>query len=67
MFWVAPELLRLPSASLLGTKEGDIYSCAIIMQEVVFREPPFFTVNMEPQGKLFFYFILWNNNYRYKE
>ncbi|KAK5973885.1 Receptor-type guanylate cyclase gcy-5 [Trichostrongylus colubriformis] len=37
MLWVAPEHLRLPETSPRASKEGDIYSFAIIASEVVTR------------------------------
>ncbi|XP_033638736.1 atrial natriuretic peptide receptor 1-like [Asterias rubens] len=39
MLWKAPELLKDPTKG--PTKEGDIYSLAIIMQEVIMRGVPF--------------------------
>ena len=50
--WWAPELLRMreqrPPA---GTEEGDIYSLSIIMQEIIFRDSPFFIDTESPDGK----------------
>lgn len=42
--WTAPELLRMPADTrpLYGTQKGDVYSFAIIVQEVVYRAQPFF-------------------------
>ncbi|XP_071788533.1 atrial natriuretic peptide receptor 1-like [Asterias amurensis] len=40
LLWNAPELLRAPTKNK-PTREGDIYSVGIIMQEVVMRGPPF--------------------------
>ncbi|VDD85654.1 unnamed protein product [Enterobius vermicularis] len=37
--WTAPELLR--QSNNIGTKEGDIYSFAIICSEIVTKKPPF--------------------------
>ncbi|XP_043560913.1 retinal guanylyl cyclase 2-like isoform X2 [Chiloscyllium plagiosum] len=39
--WTAPEILRKPNPLMNGTFKGDIYSFAIIMQEVVIRGPPY--------------------------
>ncbi|XP_048092851.1 retinal guanylyl cyclase 2-like isoform X2 [Alosa alosa] len=44
MLWTAPELLRSPRAS--GTFAGDVYSCAIIIQEVITRSAPFCMMDM---------------------
>uniref|UniRef100_A0A3Q4BHK4 Guanylate cyclase n=1 Tax=Mola mola TaxID=94237 RepID=A0A3Q4BHK4_MOLML len=42
LLWTAPEILRIPGQpGLCGTMPGDVYSFAIIMQEVVIRGPPF--------------------------
>ncbi|XP_069060000.1 retinal guanylyl cyclase 2-like isoform X2 [Pleurodeles waltl] len=41
LFWTAPELLRDQSLARRGTFKGDIYSFAIILQEVVVRGPPY--------------------------
>ncbi|XP_061565670.1 retinal guanylyl cyclase 2 isoform X2 [Cololabis saira] len=41
LLWTAPELLRNGFPGLHGTPTGDVYSFAIIMQEVVVRGPPF--------------------------
>lgn len=40
--WTAPELLRLPRLPSKGSQLGDIYSFAIIMQEVITRNQPFY-------------------------
>ncbi|XP_047440657.1 retinal guanylyl cyclase 2 isoform X8 [Mugil cephalus] len=41
LLWTAPEILRSGQPGLHGTLSGDVYSFAIIMQEVVIRGPPF--------------------------
>ena len=51
--WTAPELLSLPqSTQLSGSKPGDVYSFAIIVQEIVFRQAPFFidSCALKPEG-----------------
>ena len=54
MFWTAPELLR---DGVHGgenkTGKGDVYSFAIILQEIIYRAPPFHAcneTNMIPKG-----------------
>ncbi|XP_061525053.1 retinal guanylyl cyclase 2 isoform X3 [Phycodurus eques] len=46
LLWTAPELLRGPQPGLRGTLPGDVYSFAIITQEVVIRGPPFCTLDL---------------------
>ncbi|XP_072255463.1 retinal guanylyl cyclase 1 [Pyxicephalus adspersus] len=41
LFWTAPELLRDPLVNHKGTYRGDVYSFAIIMQEVIIRGGPY--------------------------
>uniref|UniRef100_A0A670HRB6 Guanylate cyclase n=1 Tax=Podarcis muralis TaxID=64176 RepID=A0A670HRB6_PODMU len=41
LLWTAPEILRNPAMSPKGTIKGDVYSFAIILQEVVLRGPPY--------------------------
>ncbi|KAF6730676.1 Retinal guanylyl cyclase 2 [Oryzias melastigma] len=41
LLWTAPEVLRSGQAGVHGTLTADVYSFAIIMQEVVIRGPPF--------------------------
>uniref|UniRef100_H3C262 Guanylate cyclase n=1 Tax=Tetraodon nigroviridis TaxID=99883 RepID=H3C262_TETNG len=49
LLWTAPEILRMPGQpGVYGTLPGDVYSFAIIMQEVVIRGPPFCTLNLSP-------------------
>ncbi|XP_039272444.2 atrial natriuretic peptide receptor 1-like [Styela clava] len=42
MVWTAPELLRDDNASLKGTQKGDVYSFAIIVQEILYRKGAFY-------------------------
>ncbi|XP_056140619.1 retinal guanylyl cyclase 1 [Lampris incognitus] len=46
LLWTAPELLRNPSLKRKGTYHGDVYSFAIIMQEVISRCAPFCMLDM---------------------
>ena len=41
LLWTAPELLRMKPRPERGTQAGDVYSFAIVLQEIIFREPPF--------------------------
>ena len=58
--WTSPELLRMHNPPLEGTQKGDVYSFAVICQEIVYRNGPFYVENMDlsPKGKLFFIFYL---------
>uniref|UniRef100_A0A4W5RIW3 Guanylate cyclase n=1 Tax=Hucho hucho TaxID=62062 RepID=A0A4W5RIW3_9TELE len=47
--WVAPELLRNSKLMKRGTFHGDVYSFAIIMQEVIARCAPFCMLDMPPK------------------
>ncbi|KAJ0021849.1 hypothetical protein NQD34_009339 [Periophthalmus magnuspinnatus] len=50
LFWTAPEFLRDLPSSRRGTYKGDVYSFAIILQEVVVRGPPYCMLGLPPQG-----------------
>lgn len=50
LLWKAPELLRNPHSPIRGTQEGDIYSFAIILFEIIGRKGPYGGVNLEPKG-----------------
>jgi len=41
LLWVAPELLRRDQNLNKGSQKGDVYSFAIIMQEIILRAKPF--------------------------
>ncbi|XP_074479342.1 retinal guanylyl cyclase 2 [Sebastes fasciatus] len=49
LLWTAPEILRSRQPELHGTHFGDVYSFAIIMQEVVVRGPPFCMMDMSAE------------------
>ncbi|XP_066555667.1 retinal guanylyl cyclase 2 [Amia ocellicauda] len=49
LFWTAPELLRDLDISRKGTCKGDVYSFAIILQEVVVRGPPYCMLGLTPE------------------
>ncbi|KAK2911884.1 hypothetical protein Q8A67_004017 [Cirrhinus molitorella] len=48
-FWTAPEILRNPNLKKKGTYPADVYSFAIIMQEVISRCAPFCMLDMPPE------------------
>lgn len=52
--WTAPELLRLIDPPPEGTQKGDVYSFAVICQEIMYRNGPFWIENMDisPHGLL---------------
>ncbi len=51
LLWTAPELLRHRSPPPYGTQRGDVYSFAIILQEIIFHTSPFFATELTPKGK----------------
>uniref|UniRef100_A0A915I7X1 guanylate cyclase n=1 Tax=Romanomermis culicivorax TaxID=13658 RepID=A0A915I7X1_ROMCU len=50
LLWTAPELLRMENRPPGGTQPGDIYSFAIIVQEIIARDIPFGAFHKTPQG-----------------
>lgn len=50
LFWMAPEFLRDLSITRKGTYKGDVYSFAIILQEVVVRGPPYCMLGLSAEG-----------------
>ena len=50
--WTAPELLRMKRSDrpMYGTKAGDVYSFAIIMQEIETRDEPFAKNELDSKG-----------------
>ena len=57
LLWTAPELLRDPDMLRKGTFKGDIYSFAIILQEVVVRGPPYCMSELSAEGRQLFQYI----------
>ncbi|KAL2096445.1 hypothetical protein ACEWY4_008593 [Coilia grayii] len=49
LFWTAPEILRDLEHSRRGTNKGDVYSFAIILQEVVVRGAPYCMLGLPPE------------------
>ncbi|XP_019626200.1 PREDICTED: atrial natriuretic peptide receptor 1-like [Branchiostoma belcheri] len=49
LLWTAPELLRMPCPPLKGTQKGDVYSFAIITQEVISRGHPYCANDATPR------------------
>ena len=47
MLWTAPELLRKEEPPLYGTKEGDVFSYGIILQEITLSSHPYSCNNPE--------------------
>lgn len=50
LLWIAPEHLRDPFPGTKGSEKGDIYSLAIIMQEVILRVPPYGMLEYKSKG-----------------
>ncbi|KAK3708696.1 hypothetical protein RRG08_010848 [Elysia crispata] len=45
--WMAPELLRMANPPSCGTQKGDVYSFAVICQEIVYRNGAFYLQNLD--------------------
>lgn len=56
--WTAPELLRSRKLLNKGTQKGDVYSFAIIMQEVISRSAPFCMLDMPVKGLTHLYICI---------
>ena len=53
LLWTSPELLRMgTNTPVYGTQNGDVYSFAIIVQEILYRAMPYFMDTMTPEGQL---------------
>ena len=50
---MAPELLRMANPPSCGTQKGDVYSFAVICQEIVYRNGAFYLQNLDlsPSGE----------------
>ena len=46
LLWTAPEHLRQRKPELHGSQKGDVYSFAIVLQEIITRSGPFETVKV---------------------
>ncbi|KAK3095510.1 hypothetical protein FSP39_015523 [Pinctada imbricata] len=49
LLWTAPEHLRDPFPGMRGSEKGDMYSLAIIMQEIILRKQPFGMIDLKPK------------------
>jgi len=49
LLWTAPEILRMTERPINGTQKGDVYSFAIIVQEITFRAQPYFCNDADPK------------------
>ena len=52
LLWTAPELLRSDDLLYKGTPKADVFSFAIILQEVILRSHPYSMLELEPSGRL---------------
>jgi len=48
--WTAPELLRMTTRPVNGTHKADVYSFAVVLQELMFRAEPYFIESDPPRG-----------------
>ncbi|XP_031246562.1 guanylate cyclase 2G isoform X1 [Mastomys coucha] len=53
LYWTAPELLRLQELPWSGTPQGDVYSFAILMRDLIHQQAhgPFDDLEATPEGK----------------
>ena len=52
LLWSAPELLRVKAQPVYGTQKGDVYSFAILAQQIAYRAQPFFIGDdQNPKGR----------------
>ena len=57
LLWSAPEILRSGGAFCTNF-EGDVYSFAIVLQEIITREKPYATTKLTTEGILYFFCLL---------
>ena len=50
MFWTAPELLDSDLQIRKGTQKGDIYAIGVVLFEILYRQTPYDTVTLAPEG-----------------
>lgn len=50
LLWTAPELLRMTSRPKKGTQRGDVFSFAIVLQEILLRVGPYGCDSFSPEG-----------------
>lgn len=50
LLWTAPELLEERYRQTTGTKEGDIYSISMVIQEILYRCMPY-GHDTDPKGQ----------------
>ncbi|KAI1295476.1 Atrial natriuretic peptide receptor 1 [Halotydeus destructor] len=51
LLWTAPEHLREPEDNRTGSPKGDVYSFAIILQEIINRSAPFDNMTKQNNGR----------------
>jgi hypothetical protein len=53
LYWTAPELLRLRESPCSGTPQGDVYSFAILLRDLIHQQAhgPFEDLEAAPEGK----------------
>ena len=57
LMWVAPEVLRASEGrvnnyALYGSREADVYSFAVIMQEIATSNEPYFAFDIDLAGRI---------------
>jgi hypothetical protein len=52
LLWTAPELLRDEELLAKGSQKGDVFSCGIIMQEIIVRGHPYCMLELNAEGEI---------------
>ena len=55
LLWVAPEVLRMVEGrhehfSVYGTRDADVYSFAVVMQEIATGDEPYYACDLDLEG-----------------
>jgi len=65
LLWVAPEVLRLAEGrsyqfAAYGSREADVYSFGVIMQEIATSDEPYFAYDINLEGLSLYFVVTFN-------